>query len=114
MKLGIREIIANKAKEAAKEYRKEFINSQQKKYHDSLSQYEEALTRYYELEIKLKFSEMVHSQKPSKAKADELKELKQEHILVLKEVKDIERSGILEEYDVVMRAIESIQKKALD
>lgn len=108
--LAVKEVIQERAKQAAQEYKVEFINQQKEKYDEVVEQYEELLTEYYQLEIRLEFAKAIHKLNAEQDKSGDTDKLAQRQIVLLKKIKDIENSGTLESYDAVMEAIKAVNK----
>jgi hypothetical protein len=111
MQLAIKEIIQERARQVAEEYKEKFFYEQKREYEELIAEYEELLTEYYQLEIKLNFFRAMDKLDVQYEKRKELDELMQRDIVLLKRIKDIENSGVLEKYDAVVEAIKAINKE---
>ena len=103
--MGIKETIQKKARQIAKEYKEEYVRALKEKYLKVIENYEDLLTKYYKLEVKINFLTAMENGMPSYIENNEIQSLKQEHVVLLKAIKDIENAGILDEYDAVEAAI---------
>lgn len=108
--MSIKEVIQERAQQAAQEYRVKFINEQKREYEKTVTEYEDLLTEKYQLDFRLEFIRAMERQKSEPEKDRDTEELKQRQIVLLKKVKDIENSGILETYDNVMEAIRAVNE----
>lgn len=108
--MAVKEKIQQRAKQAAQEQKVQFIKEQKEKYDKIIKDYEEMLTEYYQLEFKLEFFKAIDKQKTNLEQPEDMDKLIQREMVLLKRIKDIENSGMLETYDAVMEAIEAISK----
>lgn len=108
--MGIREVIHKRAKQAAQEYKVDFINEQKSEYEKIVTEYEKLVTEQYQLDFRLEFVRAMERQKSEPDKDKDIEKLKQRQMVLLKKIKDIENSGILEQYDTVMEAINAVNK----
>lgn len=109
--MAVKEKIQQRAKQAAQEQKVQFIKEQKEKYDKIIKDYEEMLTEYYQLEFKLEFFKAIDKQKTNLEQPEDMDKLIQREMVLLKRIKDIENSGMLETYDAVMEAIEAISKE---
>ena len=109
--MAVKEKIRERAKQAAQEYKVTFINEQKEKYDKIIEEYEKLLTEHYQLEFKLEFYKAIDKQKTDIKPQEDMDKLMQREMVLLKRIKDIENSGILEAYDAVMEAIEAISRE---
>ena len=108
--MAIKEVVRERARQAAREYRETFIGEQKEKYEKAVREYEALLTEQYQLEFRLDFLQALDKGGPPPDKRDR-EELKQRQIVFLKKIKDIENSGALEGYDAVMEAIRTVDRQ---
>ncbi len=108
--MAIKDVIRERAWQAAQEYKVKFINQQKSEYEKAVREYEELLTEHYQLEFELEFIRAIGKQNPESDKGKNMEELKQRQIVLLKKIKDIENSGVLERYDAVMEAIKAVNE----
>ena len=111
MQLAIKEVIQQRVRQEAEEYREKFINEQKREHEKAVEEYERLLTEHYQSEIRLEFFKAINKLNAGSEKHMNLDELNQQQILLLKKIKDIESSGALESYDAVMEAIKAVNKE---
>ena len=109
--MAIKEVIQERARQTAREYRDKYINEQKGEYEKVITEYESLLTEQYQLEFRLDFLRALDRLKPVSEKRNDMEELKQRQIVLLKKTKDIENSGALEGYDAVMEAIRTVSQE---
>lgn len=108
--MGIKDTIQKRAKQEAEQYKDRFIKEQKERHEKKTLEYEDLLTQYYQLEIKLNFLKTMEKHRPEEERNKEIGKLKQQHILLLKKIKDIENVGVLEEYDAFTVAIKDLEQ----
>ncbi len=108
--MAVKEAIQQRARQAAEEYKVKFINEQKERYDKVIEEYEELLTEYYQLEVRLEFFKAMDKLNAQQEKSKDTDKLTQNQIVLLKKIKDIENSGELERYDAVMEAIKAVNK----
>lgn len=109
--MAIKEVIQQRARQAAQEYREKFINEQRGEHEKTITEYEKLLTEHYQLEFRLEFLRAMGALKAESDQRQDTEGLVQRQIVLLKRIKDIENAGALEGYDAVMEAIKTVSKE---